>query len=235
MTRVELPALTRLIYRSVCAYVEALLTWIQNPLIQDVEITLFYQLILSVPPQARSWVNYCTIETSRPTWAQIDLSEASTRDRVRGTTHRLPRYMSERVVRANRLSGVRNGADLQWAARRRPHVRPPPEIPEEWRALLTPFRRLGTLRVHATLADDLECALRPQTGCVGGPLIRQGLDLLLWDLHTLVLMYGSDKHALTAASDALRRYGQYGNNLWDWPAGAASIKKISHKLKLEAP
>jgi hypothetical protein len=40
--------------------------------------------------------------------------------------------MSERVVRANRLSGVRNGSDLQRAARRRPHVRVPPEIPEKW-------------------------------------------------------------------------------------------------------
>ena len=86
------------------------------------------------------------------------------------------------------------------------------KIPEEWRdevdpalwrALLTLFRRVGTLRVHAAQAGDLERALRPQTDGAGGPHIGLGLDLLLPDLHTLVLLHGSDKHALTAASNVL--------------------------------
>ncbi|KAI0253527.1 hypothetical protein BJV78DRAFT_1152925 [Lactifluus subvellereus] len=72
--------------------------------------------------------------------------------------------------------------------------------PGLWRALVTRFRRVGTLRVHVALAGNLERALRPQTD---GPLIGQGLDMLVPDLHTLVLLHGNDKHALTATSDAL--------------------------------
>jgi hypothetical protein len=96
--------------------------------------------------------------------------------------------------------------------------------PALWRALLTPLRRVGTLRVHVALASDLERALWLQTDGAGGQLIGQGLDLLLQDLHTLVLLHGSDKHALTAASDALSGFVE------EWGHAGHPVKVESQDL-----
>jgi hypothetical protein len=59
---------------------------------------------------------------------------------------------------------------------------------------LTPFRQTRTLRVHVALAADLERALRPH-----------GLEqeLLLPELHTIILLHGDDERVLADASEAL--------------------------------
>ena len=216
LTRVELPALTQLIYRGVSAYVEALLTRIQTPLIQDVEITLFHQLTLGVP---RTSAFLSQLETFRPTRARIDLSEASTHVIVSAlqptdspdialsvSCAQLDFQVSAMAQICNGLPGALllvEDLSLGFHQGKMPEEWRDEVDPALWRALLTLFRRVGTLRVHVALASDLERALRLQTDGVVGPHIGQGLDLLLPDLHTLVLLHGSDKHTLTAASDAL--------------------------------
>ncbi|KAI0253530.1 hypothetical protein BJV78DRAFT_183623 [Lactifluus subvellereus] len=216
LTRVELPALTQLIYRGVSAYVEALLMRIRTPLIEDVEITLFYQLTLGLP---RTGAFLSQLETFRPSRARIDFSEVSTHVIVSApqptnspditlsvSCAQLDFQVSGMAQICNGLPGALLPVEdltLGFHEGKMPEEWRDSVDPALWRALLTRFRRVGTLRVHVALAGDLERALRPQTDGAGGPLIEQGLDVLLPDLHTLVLLHGSDKHALTAASDAL--------------------------------
>jgi hypothetical protein len=72
--RIELPALTQLIYRGVSAYLEYLLARIRAPLLQDIDVTLFNQLTLRIP-------HTCTFisdqELFRPTGARIEFAQTS--------------------------------------------------------------------------------------------------------------------------------------------------------------
>ena len=74
IARVELPALTQLIYRGVSAYIESLLAQIRTPLIRDVDVTLFNQLTLTIP-RVRAFIR--DLETFRPSRARIDFTETS--------------------------------------------------------------------------------------------------------------------------------------------------------------
>src|SRR5712672_2462444 len=74
ISRVTLPALTQLVYQGVSVYIEALLARVETPLIQDIDITLFNQLTLTIP-------HICgfirDLESFRPACARIDFAQTS--------------------------------------------------------------------------------------------------------------------------------------------------------------
>ena len=72
--RIELPALTQLIYRGVSAYFEYLLARIRAPLLQDIDITFFNQLTLRIP---RTCTFISDLELFRPTGARIEFTQTS--------------------------------------------------------------------------------------------------------------------------------------------------------------
>jgi hypothetical protein len=72
--RIELPALTQLVYRGVSAYLESLLARVRTPLLQDIDVTLFNQLTLRLP---RTCTFISDLELFRPTSARIDFAQTS--------------------------------------------------------------------------------------------------------------------------------------------------------------
>ena len=72
--RIELPALTQLIYRGVSTYLEYLLARIRAPLLQDIDVTLFNQLTLRIP---RTCTFISDLELFRPTGARIEFAQTS--------------------------------------------------------------------------------------------------------------------------------------------------------------
>jgi hypothetical protein len=72
--RVELPALTQLVYRGVSAYLESVLARILTPHLEDIDITLFNQLTLRIP---RTCAFIGDLELFRPTGARIDFAQTS--------------------------------------------------------------------------------------------------------------------------------------------------------------
>ena len=72
--RIELPALTQLVYRGASAYLESFLARIRSPLLQDIDITLFNQLTLRLP---RTCTFIGDLELFRPTSARIDFTQTS--------------------------------------------------------------------------------------------------------------------------------------------------------------
>jgi hypothetical protein len=219
LSRAELPALTQLIYRGVSIYIEALLARIHTPLIQDLDITLFNQLTLGVP---RTNEFLSQLETFRPTRALIDFAEPSAHVIVSAlqltdspdaifsvSCARLDFQVSAMAQICSGLSGALLPIEdlTLWFHHG--------ELPEEWRdevdpalwqAVLSPFRHVVTLRVHIALAGDLERALRPRMDAVGDLFVGAEVELLLPELHTLVLLHGSDEHALTVSSDVLSAF-----------------------------
>jgi hypothetical protein len=73
-TRIELPALTQLVYRGVSTYLEYLLARIRAPLLEDIDITFFNQLTLRIP-RTCTFIN--DLEQFRPTGARIDFAQTS--------------------------------------------------------------------------------------------------------------------------------------------------------------
>ena len=222
VTRIELPSLTQLIYRGVSAYIEALLSRIRSPHMEDVDIALFNQLTLDVP---RTWEFIRELESFRPTRARIDFAEASVHIILSAPqSTALPDvFLSVSCVRLD----FQVAATAQLCGGLSATLQPPVEelvlgchqggraLPEEWRGevdpglwreLLAPFRRVGTLRVHVALAADIERALRP------GPADLQLGGQLLPELRELVLLHGSDENALKSASAALSAFADERND-----------------------
>jgi hypothetical protein len=225
LSRFELPRLTQLIYRGVSAYIEALLARIHTPLVHDIDITLFNQLTLRMP---RTNAFFAQLETFKPTRVRIDFTESSAHVIISAlqptdspdillsvSCARLDFQVSAMAQICSALgSAMLPVEDLTlWFH----HY--PGEMPEErrendevdpalWRAVLSSFRHVSTLRIHVALAGDLEHALRPQLeDAVGGGLLVVVEELLLLpELNTLVLLHGSDEHALTAASNMLSAF-----------------------------
>ncbi|KAI9445985.1 hypothetical protein H4582DRAFT_519707 [Lactarius indigo] len=201
MARIELPGLTQLIYRGVSAYIEALLSRILLPRIEDVDIALFNQLTLDIP---RTCEFVRELDSLRPTRARIDFAETSAHVLVsapQSTTSSPDVFLS---ISCTRLD-FQVSTTAQLCAGLSATLLPVEELvlgfhqggtlPEEvdpalWRGLLAPFGRVGTLRVHVALATDVECALRL------GPADQ----LLLPELKELVLLHGSDENTLKSAS-----------------------------------
>lgn len=207
VARTELPGLTRLLYRGVSAYIEALLSRIRSPHIEDVDIALFNQLTLDLP---RTCEFVRELDSLRPTRARIDFAEASVHfvvfapqptaspdvflsvscarlDFQVATTAQLCGGLSATLLPAEELvlGFYQDGAlPEEWRGEVDPRL---------WRRLLAPFRSVGTLRVHVALAADVERALR--SGTADQPLLPE--------LRELVLLHGSDANALKSASAAL--------------------------------
>ncbi|KAI9467408.1 hypothetical protein BJY52DRAFT_67305 [Lactarius psammicola] len=214
VARIELPGLTQLIYRGVSAYIEALLSRIRSPRIEDVDIALFNQLTLDVPHTCE-FVR--ELESFRPTRARIDFAEASVHiivsapqsttspdvflsvsctrlDFQVAATAQICGGLSATLLLAEELVlGFHHGGALseEWRGEVDPGL---------WRGLLAPFRRVGTLRVHVALVADVERALRPdpEDQPLGEPLLPE--------LRELVLLHGSDEKALKSASAALSAF-----------------------------
>ncbi|KAH9032650.1 hypothetical protein EDB84DRAFT_1578531 [Lactarius hengduanensis] len=74
VARIELPELTQLIYRGVSTYVEALLSRIWSPRIEDLNVTLFGHPTLDVPLTCE-FVH--ELESFQPTRVRIDFAETS--------------------------------------------------------------------------------------------------------------------------------------------------------------
>ena len=215
VARIELPALTQLIYRGVCAYIEALLSRIRSPRLEDVDIALFNQLTLNLP---RTCAFVRELEAFRPTQARIDFAEASVRITVSASqsTASPDVFLSVSCARLDfqlaamaQLGGGGGGLSTT--------LQPVEELVlgfhqgEEWRgevdlrlwrALFAPFHSVRTLRVHVALAADVECALRP------GPADQP----LLPELRELVLLHGSDENALKSASAAFSAFANERND-----------------------
>lgn len=229
IARVELPALTQLIYRGVSAYIEALLAQIRTPLIRDVDVTLFNQLTLTIP-RLRAFIR--DLETFRPSRARIDFTETSAHLIVSApqpcespdvslsiSCTRLDFQVSAMAQICSGLFGTGIGAGATTALLL-PAIEElmlgfhPDELREElrdedvvdtalWRALLASFQYARTLRVHAALAADLSRALQPADGPVDEGLTPESEPLLLPELCTVVLLHGDDEGVLAAASEAL--------------------------------
>jgi len=227
--RIELPALTQLVYRGVSAYLEYLLARIRAPLLEDIDITLFNQLTLRIP---RTCTFISDIELFRPTVARIDFAQTSAHIllftastalqpseqqsqspdiSLNVSCARLDFQVSAMAQICSGLSGA--GAHLLSPVEEFMLGFHQDELSEEWRgegeevvdpslwrAVLTPFRQTRTLRVHVALAADLERALRPpQLRAADGP----EQELLLPELRTIVLLHGDDERVLAGASEAL--------------------------------
>ena len=189
--RIELPALTQLIYRGVSAYLEYLLARVRAPLLQDIDITLFNQLTLRIP---RTCAFISDLELFRPTGARIEFAQTSAHILLFTASAapqpsepqsqspdvslsvpcgRLDFQVSAMAQICSCLSGgASSGAHLLLPVEEFTLGFHQGELSEEWRgeevvdpflwrALLTPFRQTRTLRVHVALAADLERALRP--------------------------------------------------------------------------
>ncbi|KAH9032008.1 hypothetical protein EDB85DRAFT_1286097 [Lactarius pseudohatsudake] len=206
VARIELPGLTQLIYRGVSAYIEALLSRIRSPRIEDVDIALFNQLTLDVP---RTCEFVRELESLRPTRARIDLAEASVHivvsaphstassspdvflsvscarlDFQVAATAQLCSGLSATLLPVEELVlGFHRGGALaeEWRGEVDPGL---------WRGFLAPFGSVATLRVHVALAVDVERALRPD------PTAQP----LLPELREIVLLHGSDENTLRSAS-----------------------------------
>jgi hypothetical protein len=229
IARVELPALTQLIYRGVSAYIEALLTQIRTPLIRDVDVTLFNQPTLTIP-RVRAFIR--DLEIFRPSRARIDFTKTSAHIIVSApqpsespdvslsiSCARLDFQVSAMAQICSSLfdTGVSAGAATALLL---PVVEElmlgfhSGELREEqrdedivdtalWRALLASFQYARMLRVHVALATDLSRALQPDDGPVDEVLKPESEPLLLPELRTVVLLHGDDEGVLAAASEAL--------------------------------
>jgi hypothetical protein len=232
--RIELPVLRQLIYRGVSAYLESLLARIRTPLIQDIDITLFNQLTLSIP---RICTFVSDLEPFRPTAARIDFAQTSAHILLFVPSMALQSSESQSQSPDISLSVSCARLDFQISAMAQicrglsgaGLVLPVEELmlgfhsgglseewrgggedaidPSLWRTLLTSFRQTHTLRVHVALAADLEHALRPPPQPQQDGLVL-GLEqeLLLPDLRTVVLLHGDDERALAGASETLRSF-----------------------------
>lgn len=246
--RVELPALTQLIYRGVSAYIEALLARIRTPLVQDIDITLFNQLTLRLP-RISAFIH--DLESFQPTRARVDFAESSAHVIVVSAPDPAPQpsaiatespdvslsvscarldfQVSAMAQICNGLSSTGAGVpahhhhllpieeltlgfhqgEQQTPTEQRDHDDEVVVDPELWRALLSPFRRVRTLRVHVALAALLESALRSRPSY--GPAVpvvgdQQQQQMLLPELRTVVLLHGDrdDERAMLAStSEAL--------------------------------
>ncbi|KAH9165389.1 hypothetical protein EDB89DRAFT_2010364 [Lactarius sanguifluus] len=204
--RIELPGLTQLIYRGVSAYIEALLSRIRSPRIEDVDIALFNQLTLDVP---RTCEFVRELESLRPTRARIDFAEDSVHiivsaphsaasspdvflsvscarfDFQVAATAQLCSGLSATLLPVEELVlGFHRGGALpeEWRGEVDPGL---------WRGFLAPFSSVGTLRVHVALAADVERALR----------LDPTAQPLLPELREIVLLHGSDdENTLKSAS-----------------------------------
>jgi hypothetical protein len=206
-TRTELPSLTRLIYRGFSAYVEALLSRIRSPRMEDVDISLFNQLTLDIP---RTCTFLHDLDTLRPTRAHVDFAESSVHITLSAPqpTASPDIFLSVSCARLDfQLSSMAQlcaalSASLEPAEKLVLGYYGGSALPEEWRdevdmglwrALLAPFCHVGTLPVHVPLVDDIQRALKL------GPADQ----LLLPEMREIVLMHASDENALNAATAAL--------------------------------
>jgi hypothetical protein len=208
-TRTELPTLTQLIYRGVSQYIEALLSRIRSPRIEDVDVSLFNQLTLGIP---RTCTFLRDLGSLRPTRAHIDFAETSAHITLSAPqpTASPDIFLSVSCARLD----FQLSATAQLCAALSASLEPVEELvlgyyggaalPEEWRdevdtglwrTLLAPFCHVGTLRVHVALVDDVERALRL------GPAADQML--LLPEMREIVLLHASDENALKPATAAL--------------------------------
>ncbi|KAH8984043.1 hypothetical protein EDB92DRAFT_1547149 [Lactarius akahatsu] len=199
VARIELPGLTQLIYRGVSAYIEALLSRIRSPRIEDVDIALFNQLTLDVP---RTCEFVRELESLRPTRARIDFAEASVHIIVsapHSTASSSPDvFLSVSCARLDFQVAAMAQLCSGLSATLLPveelvlgfHHRGGEVDPGLWRGFLAPFSSVGTLRVHVALAADVERALRPD------PTTQP----LLPELREIVLLHGSDENTLKSAS-----------------------------------
>ncbi|KAH9066188.1 hypothetical protein EDB87DRAFT_694115 [Lactarius vividus] len=229
VARIELPGLTQLIYRGVSAYIEALLSRIRSPRIEDVDIALFNQLTLDVP---RTCEFVRELESLRPTRARIDFAEASVHIIVstpHSSTSSPDVFLSVSCARLD----FQVAATAQLCGGLSSTLLPVEELvlgfhhggalPEEWRGevdpglwrgLLAPFSSAGTLRVHVALAADVERALRPDP--VAQPLLPE--------LREIVLLHGNDSNALKSASAA------FGAFVDEWDGAGRPVKVHSQDL-----
>ncbi|KAI0291197.1 hypothetical protein B0F90DRAFT_1778838 [Multifurca ochricompacta] len=223
LARVELPVLKQLIYRGVSAYIEALLARIQTPLIDDIDITLFNQLTLSIPRICNFVHN---LETSRSTRARIGFSETSAHVVIVAAVPQQPTDSTDIFLgvscsqidfQVSAMAQLCSGLSTSLAPieeltlgfhhhhqnhqHHRYHWgRWPDEVePAVWHALLAPFQRTCTLRVHVALAADLARALLQLPDIENGQL---GVELLLPELRTIVLLHRGDVNLLSSASTA---------------------------------
>ena len=191
--RIELPALTQLIYRGVSTYLEYLLTRTRAPLLQDIDITLFNQLTLRIP---RTCTFISDLELFRPTGVRVEFAQKSAH--ILLFTASTPLQPSEPQSRSPDISvsvpcgrldfqvsamahicsylsgGASSGAHLLLSVEEFTLGFHQDELSEEWRgeevvdpflwrALLTPFRETRSLRVHVALVADLGRALLHST------------------------------------------------------------------------
>lgn len=223
---VELPALTQLIFRGVSAYIEALLAQIRTPLIQDVDIMLFNQLTLRIP-RTRAFIH--DLESFRPTHVRIDFAQTSAYIIVSAPQPSESPDISLGVscvsldFQVSALSQISRGlfgTSPSVAALRLPVVEElmlgfhPGELPKGrldedivnpalWRALLSSFQHVRTLRVHATLVADLSRELQSANGTAVVGEDSEPEQLLLPNLRTVVLLHGDDEGVFATASEAL--------------------------------
>ncbi|KAH9956605.1 hypothetical protein BC827DRAFT_1270799 [Russula dissimulans] len=232
MDRVTLPALAQLVYRGVSAYIEALLARVETPLLQDVDITLFNQLTLRIP---HICAFFRDLEVYWPARACIDFTETSAHLLVSAPRSiepadislavfcpRLDFQVSAMVQICSGLSDTGVGSDaLPLSVEELTLGFHQSSLPEEWRdevdpalwrALLTPFRRVRTLRLHAALAVDFERALCPDRleaaadadADVGEPALvtvdeELEQELILPELRTVVLLNDNDILPISAS------------------------------------
>ena len=217
--RTELSSLTQLIYRGVSAYIEALLSRILSPHIEDLDISLFNQLTLNLP-RTCSFIR--ELDTLQPTKARIDFAESSAHITLSAQHHSTASPDIFLSVSCTRLD-FQVSAMAQLCAGLSTSLAPVEELllgyyggggsalPDEWReeevvdtglwrALLAPFCHVSTLRVHVALVADLERALRWLVGV--GPADQLPV-LLLPEMREIVLLHTSDENALESATAAL--------------------------------
>ena len=215
--RTELSSLTQLIYRGVSAYIEALLSRIRSPHIEDLDISLFNQLTLDIP-RTCSFIR--ELDTLQSTKARIDFAESSTHITLSAQHHPNASPDIFLSVSCTRLD-FQVSAMAQLCVGLSTSLDPIEELllgyyggsalPDEWReeegvdtglwrALLAPFCHVSTLRVHVALVADLERALRSLVGA--GPADQLPV-LLLPEMQEIVLLHTSDENALESATAAL--------------------------------
>ena len=216
--RTELSSLTQLIYRGVSAYIEALLSRIRSPHIEDLDISLFNQLTLDIP-RTCSFIR--ELDTLQPTKARIDFAESSAHITLSAQHHPTASPDIFLSVSCTRLD-FQVSATAQLCAGLSTSLDPVEELllgyyggggsalPDEWReeevdtglwrALLAPFCHVSTLRVHVALVADLERALRSLVGV--GPADQLPV-LLLPEMREIVLLHTSDENALESATATL--------------------------------
>ena len=212
--RTELSSLTQLIYRGVSAYIEALLSRILSPHIEDLDISLFNQLTLDIP-RTCSFIR--ELDTLQPTKARIDFTESSAHITLSAQHHPTASPDIFLSVSCTRLD-FQVSATAQLCAGLSTSLDPVKELllgyyggsalpdgwrEEEvdtglWRALLAPFCHVCTLRLHVALVADLERALR----WLVGPADQLPV-LLLPEMREIVLLHTSDENALESATTAL--------------------------------